>query len=139
MNLCICYRPEEACSIADIICTLTQPKDPVVKNTLINNSVHINAIGSSGSISTEQDSEIIHNSFVVTDNYTTTKNETGDIIIASDKTRNRTNLTDTYCFSLIKSNINKNSKETVFESLGFTAEDIAIALVCYKTYTNKKI
>ncbi|GEM_PF-4891725 len=138
MNLCICYNRKETYINADIIGTLIQPKYPALKNNLIKNNAHINAVGSCSPDNRELDFNTIYNSFVVVDNYTSAKNQAGDIILVPNKTLIANDLTNTYCFSLINSSINKKSEKTVFESLSFAAEDIATALLCYKTYINKK-
>lgn len=126
---------QQAVEHADIICTVTASKEPVVMGDWIATGTHINAVGSSTSLSRELDTTAIAMSKLFTDRYESLFNEAGDFLIPKKEGA----VTDEH----VKAEIGEvlsgtkkgrvNDKEiTVFKSLGIAAEDIFSAYHIYE-------
>jgi len=126
---------KEAIENADIICTVTSSKEPVVNADWIAVGTHINAVGSSTPAARELDTATIVNSKLFTDRYESLFNEAGDFLIPKKEKA----ITDEH----VKGEIGEvllNTKKgretedeiTVFKSLGIAAEDIFSAYHIYK-------
>src|SRR6187402_3903350 len=72
---------QQAVEHADIICTVTASKEPVVLGDWIAAGTHINAVGSSTPLSRELDTATIVKSILFTDRYESLFNEAGDFLI----------------------------------------------------------
>jgi ornithine cyclodeaminase len=72
---------QQAVEHADIICTVTASKEPVVMGDWIAAGTHINAVGSSTALSRELDTTAIVRSKLFTDRYESLFNEAGDFLI----------------------------------------------------------
>jgi ornithine cyclodeaminase len=72
---------QQAVEHADIICTVTASKEPVVMGDWIAAGTHINAVGSSTAATRELDTTAIVRSKLFTDRYESLFNEAGDFLI----------------------------------------------------------
>ncbi len=72
---------KEAVEGADIICTVTSSKEPVVMGDWIGKGTHINAVGSSTAATRELDTAAVVKSKLFTDCYESLFNEAGDFLI----------------------------------------------------------
>ena len=72
---------QQAVEHADIICTVTASKEPVVMGDWIFAGTHINAVGSSTALARELDTTAITRSKLFTDRYESLFNEAGDFLI----------------------------------------------------------
>jgi ornithine cyclodeaminase len=72
---------QQAVEHADIICTVTASKEPVVMGDWVVAGTHINAVGSSTALSRELDTTAIVRSKLFTDRYESLFNEAGDFLI----------------------------------------------------------
>ncbi len=132
---------QQAVEHADIICTVTASKEPVVMGDWITAGTHINAVGSSTAAARELDTTAIVRSKLFTDRYESLFNESGDFLIPKKEGA----VTDEHVkcdIGEVLSGAKKgreNDKEiTVFKSLGIAAEDIFSAYHIYeKINTNK--
>jgi alanine dehydrogenase len=125
----------QAVEHADIICTVTASKEPVVSGDWIAIWTHINAVGSSTALARELDTTAITRSKLFTDRYESLFNEAGDFLIPKKEGA----ITDEHVKAEIGEVLTgtkkgrENDKEiTVFKSLGIAAEDIFSAYHIYK-------
>ena len=134
---------QQAVEHADIICTVTASKEPVVLGDWITAGTHINAVGSSTPFSRELDTTAIVRSKLFTDRYESLFNEAGDFLIP----KKEGGITDEHVKAEIGEVISgtkkgrENDEEiTVFKSLGIAAEDIFSAYHVYeKINANKEL
>jgi len=126
---------------ADIICTVTASKEPVVMGDWIAAGTHINAVGSSTALSRELDTATIVKSKLFTDRYESLFNEAGDFLIPKKEGA----VTDEHVkgeigevLSGTKKGRENDEEITVFKSLGIAAEDIFSAYHIYEKLNSKK-
>jgi len=126
---------KEAVTNADVICTVTSSKEPVLFGEWITAGSHINAVGSSVAAARELDTAAMIKSKLFTDRYESLLNEAGDFLIPKKEGV----VTDDHVKAEIGEVLSgtkkgrENDKEiTVFKSLGIAAEDIFSAYHIYK-------
>lgn len=126
---------EEAVKDADIICTVTASKTPVVLGNWIKNGTHINAVGASTAITRELDTAAVVKSKLYTDCYESLFNEAGDFLIPKKEGV----VTDAHVKAelgevLLGSKKGREHDEeiTIYKSLGISAEDIFSAFHIYE-------
>lgn len=128
-----CGTPEEALAGADIVCTCTTAREPIVRRAWLAPGTHVNAVGSSIPSARELDADLVASATLFVDRRESTVNESGDYLgavaecgIGPDHIRAelgelligaRPGRTDA-------------SELTVFESLGLAIEDLAAAALC---------
>ena len=132
--------PEDAVTGADVIITITNARDPVVKGEWLSEGVHINAAGSNSLIRKELDNDTIRKSDIITvDSREQAQLECGDLLIpaergavswetvaelgdiVSGKTPGRTS----------------DTQFTLFESQGLAIQDVATAMKIYELATEQ--
>ena len=125
---------QQAVEHADIICTVTSSKEPLVMGNWIAAGTHINAVGSSTPVARELDTTAIVRSKLFTDRYESLFKEAGDFLIPKKEGA----VTDEHVKAEIGEVIagTKKGREhdddiTVFKSLGIAAEDIFSAYHIY--------
>jgi ornithine cyclodeaminase/alanine dehydrogenase-like protein (mu-crystallin family) len=121
---------EEAVRGADVICTVTQSADPVLRAEWLEPGAHINAVGACFPHTRELDTETVVRSSFFTDRRESCENEAGDYVIPLNE--------GAIAEGHIKAELGevlagtapgRTSPEeiTVFESLGLAVEDLAAA------------
>ena len=132
---------QRAVERADIICTVTSSKEPVVKGEWIPAGTHINAVGSSTAAARELDTATIVRSKLFTDCYESIFNEAGDFLIPKKEGA----VTDDHVKAEIgevltgtKKGRENEEEITVFKSLGIAAEDIFSAHHIYQKINSNK-
>jgi len=125
----------ETVTNADIICTVTSSKEPLVSGDWISAGTHINAVGSSTPTARELDTAAMVRSKLFTDCYDSIFNEAGDFLIPKKEGA----VTDDHVkaelgevLAGVKKGRENNDEITVFKSLGIAAEDIFSAFHIYK-------
>ncbi|HEY4063063.1 MAG TPA: ornithine cyclodeaminase family protein [Puia sp.] len=125
----------EAIGNADIICTVTASKQPILTGDWIPKGAHINAVGSSTPAARELDTTAIKISKLFTDRYESLFNEAGDFLIPKSEGA----ITDQHVKGEIgevligtKKGRESNDEITLFKSLGISAEDLFAAWHIYK-------
>lgn len=125
----------ETVTNADIICTVTSSKEPLVSGDWISAGTHINAVGSSTPTARELDTAAMVRSKLFTDCYDSIFNEAGDFLIPKKEGA----VTDDHVkaelgevLTGVKKGRENNDEITVFKSLGIAAEDIFSAFHIYK-------
>ena len=131
---------KEAIMNADIVCTVTASKEPVVAGEWIAAGTHINAVGSSVRSARELDTAAIIKSKLFADRYESLFNEAGDFLIP----RNEGIVTDEDVKAEIgevllgiKKGRESDDEITLFKSLGIAAEDIFSAYHIYEKIRGK--
>jgi ornithine cyclodeaminase/alanine dehydrogenase-like protein (mu-crystallin family) len=122
---------KEAVTDADVICTITSAKDPVVEGKWIKPGAHINAAGSNSVARREIDEDAVRRStFICTDDVQQAKIESGDLTsVLSDKEWSEVReLKD-----VVRGNCGRTSQDeiTLFKSNGIAVEDVAAAHYIY--------
>jgi ornithine cyclodeaminase/alanine dehydrogenase-like protein (mu-crystallin family) len=125
---------EEALSGADLIATVTNAKEPVVRREWISRGVHLNVVGSSTPHAREVDTATIAESALFVDRRESTVNEAGDYLFAMREgaigpDHIRAELGEV----LTGQKPGRTSAEeiTLFKSLGLAVEDLASANYLY--------
>jgi ornithine cyclodeaminase len=121
---------EEAVRDADLICTTTASKDPVLRGAWLSPGAHVNAVGSCFATHRELDAEAVRRARFFTDCRASCEHEAGDFLIA----RGEGAVADAHLLGevgevLLGTLPGRTSRDdvTVFESLGIAVEDLAAA------------
>jgi len=121
---------EDAVRGADLICTTTAAKLPILEGRWIAPGAHVNAVGACFAGTRELDAEAVRRSRFFTDRRESCLNEAGDFLIA----RQEGAITDAHLLGelgdifLGRLEGRRSSEDiTVFESLGIAVEDLASA------------
>lgn len=137
VNVCDCAR--NAVKDADIICTLTPSKTPILEKDWVKPGAHINAVGACSPQARELDSDLVTISRFYGDNKESVMNESGDFLFPLKEGRiGETHFRGTIGQILTGSCEGRTSEEeiTVFESLGMAVEDLACAEYLYENGEN---
>jgi ornithine cyclodeaminase len=121
---------QEAVEGADIICTVTTAKEPVVKGEWIAPGAHINAVGAFTPTTRELDSEAVVGSRLYGDRRESTLNEAGEFLIPKGEGL----IGDDHIVGELGEVLTKQApgrgspdEITLFKSLGIAVEDLASA------------
>jgi ornithine cyclodeaminase len=118
--------PEEVLRDADVVCTCTSAREPVLKRRWLAAGAHVNAVGSSVPTARELDSETVAEATLFVDRRESALNEAGDLLLAGfGEERIAAELGEV----LVGSHPGRTSDDelTVFKSLGLGVEDLATA------------
>jgi ornithine cyclodeaminase len=125
----------EAIEGADLICTTTSSREPVVDARWISPGAHINAVGSSVPFARELDTATVVRSRLYVDRRESTINEAGDFLIPKKEGA----IGDDHIVAEIGEVLTgkaagRRSKDevTLFKSLGIAVEDVASARLVYE-------
>jgi ornithine cyclodeaminase len=125
----------EAVLGADIICTATSSRDPVLSGDWISPGAHINAVGSSVPHARELDTAAVVKSRLYVDRRESTLNEAGDFLIPKKEGA----VTDAHIVAELgevltgRAEGRRSADEvTLFKSLGLAVEDVASARHIYE-------
>jgi alanine dehydrogenase len=120
---------------ADIVCTCTSSREPVVEGAWLSPGAHINAVGSSVPFARELDTAAVLRSRLYVDRRESTLNEAGDFLIPKREGA----LDDSHIVGeigeiLIEKIPGRRSRDevTLFKSLGLAVEDVASARHIYE-------
>jgi ornithine cyclodeaminase len=120
---------------ADIICTVTSSREPVVMGEWIAAGTHINAVGSSVAVARELDTNAVARSKLFADCYESIFNEAGDFLIPKKEGAIKDEHVKAEVGEVLsgKKKGRENDEEiTLFKSLGIAAEDIFAAHHIYQ-------
>lgn len=134
-------KVEDAVFEADIICTLTGAKNPILKGEWIKKGVHINAVGACSSSTRELDSELVKKSLLYVDRIESAINESGDYLIPlKEGVIKEGHIMGELGDLLIKKIDGRDSEDaiTIFDSLGLAIEDIAAANFIFNEILKRK-
>jgi len=121
---------KKAAEGADIICTTTSSREPILEGAWISPGTHINAVGSSTSTARELDSAAVVRAKLYVDRRESAVNEAGDFLIPKSEGV----ITDAHIRAelgelLVGLHKGRESDDeiTLFKSLGLAVEDVAAA------------
>ncbi len=122
--------PREAVHGADVICTVSASRTPIVEGEWLSEGAHVNAVGASIPSARELDTRAIVQSRLVVDRLESARNEAGDFLVP----RSEGAITDSHIVGelgdvlLGKLPGRTGPREiTIFKSLGLAVEDLAAA------------
>jgi len=124
---------EEACASADVVCTCTSAREPVLSLDLLAPGAHVNAVGSSIPSTRELTSELVAAASLFVDRRESTLNEAGDYLFAVEEQgigseHIRAELGEV--LEGVHPGRVGDDELTVFKSLGIAVEDLAAAELC---------
>src|SRR6266700_5392783 len=117
---------EEAVRGADVVVTVTNSKTPVLKGSWLKRGSHLNAIGACRPDWRELDDEAMAN-VVFVDARESAMKESGDVILSGTK------IYAELGEALAGTVPSRANETTIFKSLGMAVEDIAAALLVYRS------
>jgi ornithine cyclodeaminase/alanine dehydrogenase-like protein (mu-crystallin family) len=122
---------EEAVRGADVIVTATSSKTPVLKGSWLKVGCHVNVVGASRPDWRELDNDAMAN-VVFVDSRAGAMKESGDVILSGAKIY--TEIGE----ALAGKVPSRASETTIFKSLGMAVEDIAAAMLVYRSVISGK-
>ena len=131
----VCETAREAVADADIICTLTPAREPVLQGAWVKPGAHINAVGACAPACRELDSDLMAKARVFCDHQESILHESGDFLIPLQEGRyERSHLLGPVGDVLLGKRPGRTSREeiTVFKAVGMAVEDIACAIWLYE-------
>lgn len=121
---------ETAVRAADVVCTVTASREPVVLGKWLKAGAHVNAVGASVATARELDTEAVKRSRVYVDRRESALNEAGDVLIPMRECA----ISENHIIAelgnvIIGTAKGRQSDEeiTLFKSLGLAVEDLACA------------
>lgn len=130
-----CATVEEAVRDADIICTVTPAKEPILRYEWVKPGAHINAVGACAPAARELDSNLVLHSHFFCDNRESILHESGDFLIPMQEgLYGEEHLAGTVGEVLLGRIPGRTSPEeiTIFEAVGMAVEDIACGIYLYE-------
>jgi ornithine cyclodeaminase/alanine dehydrogenase-like protein (mu-crystallin family) len=131
----VCETVEEALAGAEIVCTTTSAREPIVRREWLAPGAHVNAVGSSIPTARELDAETVAAASLFVDRRESTLNEAGDYLLAVEDAgigpgHIRAELGEV----LVGGHPGRTADDelTVFKSLGLAIEDLAAADLCVR-------
>ena len=125
-----CRSVEEAVTGADIVCTVTSSREPVVRGAWLAPGAHVNAVGSSVPVARELDSDAVKRARLFVDHRESALAEAGDFLLA----RADGAVTDDHIVGdlgqLVTGQLpgrQSPTEITLFKSVGLAIEDVAAA------------
>ena len=121
---------EDAVSGADLVCTTTSSREPVLRGEWLDDGAHVNAVGACFSNARELDSELVRRARFFTDSRESCTHEAGDFIIARTEGAIRDDHLLGELGEVFSGKIRgrlSSDDVTVYESLGIAVEDLASA------------
>jgi ornithine cyclodeaminase/alanine dehydrogenase-like protein (mu-crystallin family) len=124
---------EEALVGADVVCTTTAAKEPIVRREWLGPGAHVNAVGASIPTARELDAATVAACSLFVDRRESTLNEAGDYLLAVDEAgigpeHIRAELGELLIGA--RPGRTGDTELTVFKSLGLAVEDLAAAELC---------
>jgi len=118
--------PEEVLRGADVVCTCTSAREPILRRDWLGAGTHVNAVGSSIPTTRELDTETMVAASLFVDRRESTLNESGDLLLAGlGEEHIRAELGEVLAGA--HPGRADDGELTVFKSLGLAVEDLAAA------------
>jgi ornithine cyclodeaminase len=130
-----CDRAEAAVRGADVICTVTSSRVPVLEGAWLAPGAHINAVGASLAGARELDTDAVVRSRVYVDRRESALNEAGDLLIPRDEGAIDNSHIRGEIGQLVTGAVAGRAADdeiTLFKSLGLAVEDVAAARFIYQ-------
>ena len=126
----VCETPEAALAGADLICTVTGSREPVVHRPWLTAGAHLNLVGSSVAAAREADSDTVAAALVYCDRRESLLAESGDFLIPKAEGRFGDDHLVGELGDLLEGKVpgrRSPTDLTLFKSLGLAIEDLASA------------
>lgn len=126
---------KSAAAGADVICTTTAARQPILFGDMLDDGVHINAVGASAQTWRELDTGVVHRSKLFTDRRESLENEAGEYRLALEQGLiDSDHLQAELGEVLIGAHPGRASdgEITLFRSLGLAVEDVAAGWLVYQ-------
>ena len=123
---------EEAVRDADVIVTVTSSKTPVLKGDWLKHGCHVNAVGACRPDWRELDDEAMQRGVAFVDSREGALKESGDVILSGAQVYGE--LGEALAGKLPS----PANETTIFKSLGMAVEDIAAAMLVYRSVAADK-
>lgn len=130
LTIKVCATAQEAVQHADIICTLTASKTPVLEKEWVKKGAHINAVGACAKSERELSSALVAAGEMYCDSIESVFAESGDFLIPREEGLfDDTHLRGTIGGLLAGKSQGRITDDeiTIFEALGLAVEDVACA------------
>lgn len=135
LEVVACDTAADAVRDADVICTVTASRSPVLQGAWVPPGAHVNAVGASIASARELDTEAVEQSLLFVDRRESAMSEAGDFLIprdegAVDNAHIRGELGE-----LVLGRVagrTDPAQRTLFKSLGLAVEDVASARLIYE-------
>lgn len=131
----VCREARQAAEQADIICTVTQAKEPILQGEWLKPGAHINAVGACAPNARELDTLAVQRSRIYLDQREAALRDGGDIAIPlAAGELSMENIVGEAGQVLLGQIPGRRSPEeiTLFESVGIAVEDLAAAYLIYQ-------
>jgi ornithine cyclodeaminase/alanine dehydrogenase-like protein (mu-crystallin family) len=128
-----CAMVEEALDGADVVCTCTASRDPIVRREWLAAGAHLNAVGSSIAAARELDADVVADASLFVDRRESTLHESGDYLCAVEERGIGPDHILAELGELLAGTHPGRRHETqltLFKSLGIAVEDLAAAVLC---------
>ena len=118
--------PEDVLRGADVVCTCTSAREPILRRDWLAPGAHVNAVGASLPTARELDTETMAAASLFVDRRESTLNESGDLLLAGlGEGHIRAEIGEVLVGS--HPGRTRDDELTVFKSLGLAVEDLAAA------------
>ena len=124
----VCVGAREAVAAADVVCTITASRTPILEGRWLHPGVHVNAVGASLPSARELDSDAVAMSRLFVDRRESALAEAGDYLIPAAEGRFGASHLLGELGELIAGSVSGRtsaSDMTLFKSLGLAVEDVA--------------
>jgi ornithine cyclodeaminase/alanine dehydrogenase-like protein (mu-crystallin family) len=127
---------------ADVVCTVTAAREPLLRGGWLRPGTHVNAVGSSVPTARELDTEAVRRSRVFVDRRESAVNEAGDLIIPMNEGAVGHDHVVAELGELILGTVQGRENDqqiTLFKSLGLAVEDLACAVYLHERATREGV
>lgn len=138
----VCESVSEAVKDADIICTVTPSKEPLLTASMVKPGTHINAVGTFTPSTREVSSDLVAKARLYSDQTEAAKRESGEYLIPlSEGLINEDHIIGSVGEVLLGKAQGRTDDEqiTIFDALGLAIEDVACAKYVYERATDDEI
>jgi ornithine cyclodeaminase len=128
-----CDTVEDAVDGADVVCTCTSAREPIVRRAWLAPGAHVNAVGSSVPAARELDADLVAAASLFVDRRESTLNESGDYLRAVEEEGiGPDHILAELGELLVRAHQGRRDDDelTLFKSLGLAVEDLAAATLC---------
>jgi ornithine cyclodeaminase len=132
----------EAVREADVVCTVTAAREPIVRGEWLRPGTHINAVGASIPTARELDTEAVRRARVFVDRRESAANEAGDLIIPLKEGAIGPAHVVAELGEVVLDRVSGRENDeqiTLFKSLGLAVEDLACAVFLHERAVEEHI
>jgi len=129
-KIVVAKEAESAVREADVVCTVTASREPVLKGEWLKRGAHVNAVGASIPTARELDTQAVKRSSVFVDRRESALNEAGDLLIPMKEGAIGADHIVAEIGELLTGSASGRASDTditLFKSLGLAIEDLACA------------